>query len=137
MKNHKQQSRKIKMLCKRVFVIGTIIGLTSLFIGAYVFLTHFFQKTTYLSPLGSAVLGQQDVDIKRLLVQKNIPVKDVISSGGVYLIHLQNDAEVLLSSDKDLTLQISSLQFILSRLTMEGKVFSQLDLRFDKPVIRE
>jgi hypothetical protein len=52
-----------------------------------------------------------------------------------YLIKLSDDKEIIISSQKDINKQISSLQFILSHFTMEGKEFSKLDLRFDKPVI--
>jgi hypothetical protein len=50
---------------------------------------------------------------------------------------LSNKSEIFLTRDKDINPQLASLQFILSRLTMEGKGFRSLDLRFDKPIIRE
>jgi hypothetical protein len=52
-----------------------------------------------------------------------------------YMIKLSNGSQVIISSQKDINKEISSLQFILKRLTMEGKEFTKLDLRFDKPVI--
>lgn len=41
----------------------------------------------------------------------------------------------LFSSEKELTSQVISLQFILSRSKIEGKLPKLVDLRFDKPVI--
>ena len=43
--------------------------------------------------------------------------------------------QVIVSLQKDLTLQIASLQLTIAHLTIEGKQFKQLDFRFDKPVL--
>lgn len=56
-------------------------------------------------------------------------------SHAYYSVFLGNNAEILLSENKDIAEQITSLQFILVRLTMEGRQFRKLDLRFSKPVI--
>ena len=39
------------------------------------------------------------------------------------------------SLEKDLSFQVNSLQVILKRARIEGKVFEKIDLRFGKPVI--
>lgn len=52
-----------------------------------------------------------------------------------YTVFLKNGGEVILSSKKDLTSQVSSLQLLINRLTIEGKSFKRLDLRFTNPVI--
>lgn len=71
------------------------------------------------------------------LNEKNIEYDKIIISENSYVIHLSNKSEIFLTRDKDINPQLASLQFILSRLTMEGKGFKSLDLRFDKPIIRE
>lgn len=76
------------------------------------------------------------MEIKILMQQKNVPTASIEQvSDTSYKIVLFSGEEVYLSSQKSLAEQISSLQRILSRLTIEGKHFVRLDVRFDKPVI--
>ena len=74
-------------------------------------------------------------EIKALLKEKSIAFTSVENRDAFYIIGLENGAEVTLSAKKDIIMQISSLQFILTRLTMEGRQFRKLDLQFDKPII--
>jgi hypothetical protein len=48
---------------------------------------------------------------------------------------LIDNGEVILSSKKDIGSQLSSLQLMLARLTIEGKKLKVLDFRFDNPVV--
>jgi len=50
-------------------------------------------------------------------------------------VELRDGGELILSSKKDLENQLSSLQLILSRLTIEGKKLKKLDFRYDNPVV--
>lgn len=80
--------------------------------------------------------GKGEKDIKISLEKKHIRYKTVQKQAGdTYLIKLENDVEVKVTTQKDIDKQISSLQLIYSRLTMEGRQFVSLDLRFEKPVI--
>lgn len=47
---------------------------------------------------------------------------------------LENKIIVLFSLNKDIRWQLDSLQFILDRAKIEGRVIKKIDLRFDKPV---
>lgn len=42
---------------------------------------------------------------------------------------------IIISLNKDIEQQVSSLQLTIRELTMEGKEFHRLDFRYDKPVI--
>ena len=68
-------------------------------------------------------------------ILNDIVFHSVLSEDDTYLVKLGEDQIVVFSAKKNLENQISSLQFILSRLTMEDREFSRLDLRFDKPII--
>ncbi|MBU4016865.1 hypothetical protein KKF69_05325, partial [Patescibacteria group bacterium] len=70
-----------------------------------------------------------------LLQDKKISYININKISKSLVIELTNSGEVIISSQKELNTQISSLQYLLARLTMEGKDFLRLDLRFDKPVI--
>lgn len=51
-----------------------------------------------------------------------------------YLVQLKS-GEVIVASATTSQNQISSLQALLTNLTMEGKRIERLDIRFDKPVV--
>lgn len=139
--NRKKLKNRRKKI-KAIFLSTLFVLLTGVFLG-YLSWTTVFSKAHYISPLASKVLSadsslKQEKEIKKLeilLKEKQIEFVSISTTGTIYLIRLKNDAEVIISSTKDLNTQISSLQFILSRLTMEARQFSRLDLVFDKPVI--
>lgn len=101
-------------------------------------------KPLYISPLPSThvaqaaqidqgeIIGQQ---IENDLRKKQIDFQSVQRQDDSYIITLQDNSKVTFSSEKDIMSQIASLQYILKDLTMEGRAFSSLDLRFDQPVI--
>lgn len=67
---------------------------------------------------------------------KSMPITGASkNSDGSYIVKLKSGEEIILDSEKDLNEQISSLQYLLKRITMEGKRVSRLDLRFEKPVV--
>ncbi len=95
-----------------------------------------------LGEIGKKVLGQEVKEdkaigeIKRILSQEKIAYATIGRlSDNSYQVTLTTGEEVLITSDKDILRQLASLQLILTRLTMEGKHISRLDLRYDKPVI--
>lgn len=75
--------------------------------------------------------------LSKKLKEKNIEFEKIETKDNLQRVLLSNKSEVIMSRDKDIDSQLASLQFILARLTMEGKGFKSLDLRFDKPVVRE
>ena len=136
----KRHNKKRTIFVKQVLFLsgGIILFLASVAI----FSLHFAPKPTYISPVSQISITKRETtnadnlaNITKLLGQKQIDYQAVVASGSSYLVTLKDGGQVLLSPQKDISVQISSLQFILSRLTMEGKLFSQLDLRFDKPII--
>lgn len=99
-------------------------------------------RSSLISPLSSSFADFVNIEyrfvsrLEKLLKENKIAYKSISRlNDGSYQIIL-DDAEIaIVSSRKDINSQISSLQYVLSRLTMEGKTFSRLDMRFDKPVI--
>lgn len=125
-----------------IFTVFTVLCLLTVGI-IYILSITFYKKPLYISPLSitgledkTIVSPYQNETIKKELILNGIAYSQIVSSSdSTYLIYLKHGEEVFLSSKKDIKTQISSLQFILSRLTMEGKSILRLDLRFDKPVI--
>lgn len=114
-----------------------VIAVAGVFL--YSVTTH---KSVYISPLAvgykiNASLGRdEDINaLKKQLAEKNIEFSEIKRRDKYYVITLKDKSQIFIAIEKDIKSQLASLQLILSRLTMEGKGFKELDLRFDKPVI--
>lgn len=103
----------------------------------------FFIPDPFISPIPEAFTGKRPVlddsvtiALRKILAKHEISYSQIYTTrDGDYLLALKPEGEVLLPKSADLEKEISSLQLILARITMEGKQFSRLDLRFEKPVI--
>ncbi len=103
-----------------------------------VYLTFFFffpQKELFISPLALQKNTNRS-EIDDLLQESGIAFTSVESAkDSSYLVNLKDGGQVIITQNKNVQNQISSLQLILSRLTIEGKRFKSLDFRYDKPVV--
>ncbi|MCL5113751.1 MAG: hypothetical protein M1372_01105 [Patescibacteria group bacterium] len=125
--------RRNKKFPSRVVIICLFL-IASVCIILYLYLS-FFKKPFIVSPLGKS--NTKDIDIANLLYKENIPFASVsIASDSSFTVNLLGGGEVMLSSKKDITTQISTLQLILKRLTIEGKKIKILDFRFDKTILK-
>lgn len=100
-------------------------------------LLYFFYvgSTEYINPL-SVNKNSPKIKIEDMLSDSNIEIaRSVIGQGESIEIELKDDGKVIFSSKKDLKKQITSLQLMLSRLTIEGKKLKILDFRYDNPVV--
>lgn len=135
-------TRKRKRKFKRVLSVSlSFVVAILIMVAVYIFMGKRIQSS-YISPLpllATAVSDQMSPDrehLSQILQQENIGIKNIASTvDDSFIVQLDSGEEVIFSREKDLKTQVSSLQLILSRLTMEGKQFKKLDLRFDKPVI--
>jgi hypothetical protein len=140
-----ESKRKIRRQNKRrmnKIIFAFLIFIIILGSGMYIF-HNFIQKPLYISPLppNYKIDSVSDKDKKfKLLKDKlregKIEYEKITAYDKYFIVEMEDESRVFVSSQKDLIPQISSLQFILSRLTMEGKAVRELDLRFDKPVIQ-
>jgi hypothetical protein len=140
----KEYPRKRKRFVKKVMLLTMVlfvITLVSSGVAYYIFEVK-LKKPLYISPLPTMqqMAHAQENDKTYDLLQKDLKKQQIdytnIDRGdNSYTITLQEGGKVTFSSQKDIMGQIASLQYILSHLKMEGREFSSLDLRFDKPVI--
>lgn len=137
-RKHKRNSRSKKQKT----ITGFVLFFLTLSVGIIAYI-NLSKRTNFISPLPVNYQLNSEADndqhlllLKKLLKEKNIEYSGVSVIGGNLVLNLKDKSKVILSTDKDLPTQIASLQFILARLTMESRRFSELDLRFDKPVIR-
>lgn len=71
-----------------------------------------------------------------LISDKNINVDfPLIATQSGIIARLKDGGEVIFSTQEDFTPQIESLQIILTSLTIEGKRFKKIDLRYIRPIV--
>jgi len=140
----KNPDRKKKRILKRVILLGSSVAVSLVLagFGVYGFWQIKMHQKQYVSPLPTIQSAQASqkgdmIDtLKSGLNKQNIAYTSIArAKDGALIVTLQDGGQVTFSPQKDIILQIASLQYILSHLTMEGKLFTRLDLRFEKPVI--
>lgn len=134
-KNLRKKRNHIKRIV--IFYSSFLIVLVAIF-AALNFQNFTFNKPL-VSPLALKKITSKITDkpaLEQLLHQKKIKYKKIlVASDSSYLVQLEDGSNVIFSQNKDSAEQLSSLQLIQSRFTIEGKRFSRLDLRFDNPII--
>jgi hypothetical protein len=77
-------------------------------------------------------------DIRDALARSKIEYSTVAisSSSGSLRADLPEGTQVFFSYEKEIEWQISSLQSILQRLTIENKIPSVIDLRYNRPIVK-
>lgn len=132
-----------KKKIKNIVIVIFCIGLLFLTLGIFLYFRK-ASKPLFLSPIPvengmtSVTKSDNSTDLlSKKLNDKKIQFEKIETNSSSLVVLLKNKTTVIFSRDKDLDLQIASLQFILTRLTMEGKTFESLDFRYNNPVIKE
>ena len=119
---------------KLAFMLGLFIFvfLAGILVFVYIFYSN---SSNYLNPL-AVNKNSPKIKIEDMLEASNIKItRSVIGSQDFLEVDLKDGGKVIFSSKKDLKKQITSLQLMLSRLTIEGKKLKILDFRYDNPVV--
>ncbi len=122
--------KRFKLTLMILFFLLIILILTEFF-----YLNFYSPRSNFISPIAKnskSSLGSLESKFEE---KKISYTKMSASSDGSFIVKLSGGGEVILSSKKDIGSQLSSLQLILSRLTIEGKRLKSLDFRFDNPVV--
>lgn len=139
-KLRQKKKRKSLAVMVRLFFLTAIITFFSTIL---IVRQGFFNNSRLISPVSDSFpKKEKNVDnnsIKRLesaLTKNNIKFSSVsVASDSSYLINLEDKGNIIFDFNKSLDLQISSLQLMLSRFTIEGKRIERVDFRFDKPIV--
>jgi hypothetical protein len=139
-KKHIRHPNFLQRYKKAIGAFLIFIGIIELILTCYLM---FFVPDPFISPIPDSFQGKRPIlddtttqAIKKMLAKHSISYKQIYTTKeGDYLIKLNPEGEVLLTQNAALEQNISSLQLVLARITMEGKQFSRLDFRFEKPVI--
>ena len=144
MRKKKEYPRKRKRFIRKVIFLTTLISVFVVVIAGIVFYFMVVKSAKHPTthPLPKMQVTQsitQDkgyTELQQGLQKDQIAYSTITKGSNSYIVILQDGGKVTFSSQKDIMSQIASLQYILSHLTMEGRQFSELDLRFDQPVIK-
>lgn len=95
-------------------------------------------KFHIVTPL--AVVQKNNIDtiekVQNLCEENHINCTNIQKNNdSTITIILDPDQQVVISMQKDLSMQIASLQLTIAHLTIEGKRFHRIDFRFENPVI--
>ena len=115
-------------------IVSSLLIFFIFFGGLFFISSKFFNNGYLLIPLAQNKIYKTN-SIEDILQKNNIQFEKINASDSAHIVLLKDNGEVDISDNKNINSQISSLQLILSRLTIEGKKFKRLDLRFDKPII--
>jgi cell division septal protein FtsQ len=101
---------------------------------------HYYQKFDYLSHNIGDYIDNKDLIyaisfvLKIRKVGMSVDSIDITSPNMIRL--LLNSSVVYLTTEKDIETQNNQLVKIIEQFKVEGKSFSSIDLRFDKPIIK-
>lgn len=139
MKLHRRQ--KFRIFRKKIAIIlfGCIILFSSLVVAVWYGVIS--KKPQVISPLPQGVFrilpkteDQKKKEIEAFFAQQNLMVDSVTeSSESGIIVSLKDNGDIYMSDNY--AQELPSLQLIISKLTMEGKRFKRLDLRFERPII--
>lgn len=94
----------------------------------------FFLKKEVVRPVPNESWQEQFVN--KLLENGIELVERPIFNGEKIEASVSGGTKIIFGPDKDESVQISSLQLLLTRFRIEGRKPTIIDLRFDKPVVR-
>lgn len=98
-------------------------------------LTGFFLNTSFfVNPLSKERFAKNQ-SLEDILKKEKIEYSELKKFTDYYSVTIKDQGVVYISANKDFLKQVSSLQVIINRLTIEGKRFKKVDFRFDKPYI--
>lgn len=125
---------------RRIFVYWVVFSFVLFVLLVFLYYLKILEKKNiFISPVSkqNQDLQTEHVNtINSILKEKHMAFTSVFPyEENSYLIKLMSGEEILLAGNKSLVEQVSSLQLILSRLTIEGKRVSRVDFRFDTPVL--
>lgn len=132
------QKRKTRNFLRKISISLILFGLT--FVSCFsLFWYSTSHQTLLISPLGTKDSGNTQntliVQVQDFCWQQKLSCIQITPQDGSILITLSNSAQIILSTQKSITQQLSSLQLTINQLTIEGKQFKKLDFRFDKIVV--
>lgn len=127
--------RKQNKILKRVKIVSLLASFLVLFaIAELIYKNLVIGKPLYLDPISGSSSNSKIADA---LYKRNIDYRNINEGSNYFVLELSRGEVVIISKNKDIAQQLSSLQLIQSRLKIEGKEFKSLDLRYAQPVVKQ
>lgn len=133
----KRRSTSEFRIFKVLFAIAAIIFVVTGLL--YTVRTVLHSITAAPSVFANPYLRQnQFIGVEEKLYKKGLAMESsqLSSNKTVLTLKIQQGPEVILSSEQDIDWQISSLQSIIYKLTIENKQPKLIDFRFGKPIVK-
>lgn len=112
-----------------------IFSITLALVGSFLYYNFSFGKSVLINPL-SKNYNSFESKLKDELGKQNIKyLRTTLNSDGSVMVNREPEGEIIFTPKKEISDQITSLQLVLSRLTIEGKKLKTLDFRFANPVV--
>lgn len=124
---------KIKKLVFACLLILFLVGLGGWGVVKRVDLSLDFSPQPLIEPLGAP---SKEEELTKKLAEVGLVPESLIFDKEEVVASFSAGPTVLFSASKDLRGQVASLQFILSRTKIEGKIPLKIDLRFEKPILK-
>src|SRR6185312_2937333 len=130
-KNEAVQKRKIRKHVPQI-IFSFVLFVLTLLICFGIFSLHFLNPTAVVSPLGkltaqSITSRSKDAGIVQMVkdfcTEQKLSCSTIVGNGQAVTITLSDGSMIILSEQKDLASQLSSLQLAINQLTIEGKQF--------------
>ena len=134
---HSRRTLKRNKPKRKLFftITSLLILIVTLILISVFYPSLIYKKGSLLNPVSKNATREEN-NLGLMLGSKNIDFSNITTlPDSSFDITLKDGGTVIFSSKKDLEKQISSLQLILTRLTIEGKKFKILDFRYDNPVV--
>lgn len=134
-KENFKEIKERKRLRWAIFIFGVILVFFGLgFLKRYGLIPslNLFSSSQILRPIPSQNLEEE---LQRNLQKAGLESTKTFFLGREIDASLSSGVAVTFSQEKDLALQVASLQLILQRFKIEGKTPKKIDLRFNKPIV--
>lgn len=101
---------------------------------------NFYQKLNYQSYNQGEIISFKEIldglYFLQSLIDMNIKADSLDINGINMIVFKLENKKIIFSSEKNKELQVFQVKEIIRRFKIEGKNYKEIDLRFDKPVIR-
>lgn len=101
---------------------------------------NFYEKLNFTNYTPGEVITFKDVQYSLFFLQtlNNLDIKvDNLDINGInMLVFNLKERKIIFSSEKDKRLQVYEFEQIFKEFKIQGKQFKEIDLRFDKPIVR-
>jgi len=137
----KRQKGRYKVIGLFFIVLGCFFVIASSILFALFKFGIILKQPQYVAPIPqtssqSVSYFDPTTEFKNQLKAADIKYSSLTFQNDTYTVVLTSGSIVYFSSSKNIEQQIASLQLIISNLTIEGKSFTSLDFRYDKPTMK-